>query len=79
MQISGGMRGPMVVLAEDESGGEIVVIDPVGVYLVEAVNQADFRILGQLRMQKFGFDQVQNGDRVGKNHLLYKEGMVKIP
>jgi hypothetical protein len=69
----------MIVLAEDESGGEIVLIDPAGVYLEEAVDQADFRILGQLRMQKFGFDLVQNGDRDGKSHLIYKEGMVKIP
>ena len=30
-------------------------------------------------MQKFGFDLVQNGDRDGKNHLIYKDGMVKIP
>ncbi len=69
----------MIVLAEDEGGGEIVLIDPAGVYLEEAVDQADFRILGQLRMQKFGFDLVQNGNRDGKSHLIYKEGMVKIP
>jgi hypothetical protein len=74
-----GGRGPMIVLAEDEGGGEIMLIDPAGVYLAEAVDQADFRILGQLRMQKFGFDLVQNGDRDGKNHLIYKDGMVKIP
>ena len=74
-----GGRGPMIVLAEDDSGGEIVLIDPAGVYLAEAVDQADFRILGQLRMQKFGFDLVQNGNRDGKSHLNYKEGMVKIP
>jgi hypothetical protein len=69
----------MIVLAEDEGDGEIVLIDPAGVYLAEAVDQADFRILGQLRMQKFGFDLVQNGDWDGKNHLIYKEGMIKIP
>jgi hypothetical protein len=74
-----GGRGPMIVLAEDEDGGEIVLIDPAGVYLAEAANQADFRILGQLRMQNFGFDLVQNGNRDGKNYLIYKEGMVKIP
>jgi hypothetical protein len=59
----------MIVLAEDEGGGEIMLIDPAGVYLAEAVDQADFRILGQLRMQKFGFDLVQNGDRDGKKSL----------
>ena len=58
-----GGRGPMVVLAEDDNGKDIVMIDPAGVYLGEAVDQADFRILGQLRMQKFGFDLVQNGER----------------
>ena len=68
-----GRRGPMIVLAEDEGGGEIVLIDPAGVYLDEAVDQADFRILGQLRMQKFGFDLVQNGNRDGKRHLIYKD------
>jgi hypothetical protein len=30
-------------------------------------------------MRKFGFDLVQNGDRDGKNHLIYKDGMAKIP
>ena len=57
----------MVVMAEDEEGKEIVLIDPAGVYLEEAVDQADFRILGQLRMQKFGL-------------TLYKmeTGMVKV-
>ncbi len=74
-----GGRGPMVVLAEDDKGNEIVLIDPAGVYLEEAVDQADFRILGQLRMQKFGFDLVQNGDGDGMNHLIYKRGEVKIP
>ncbi len=40
----------MVVLTEDDKWNEIVLIDPAGVYLEEAVDQADFRILGQLRM-----------------------------
>ncbi len=74
-----GGRGPMVVLAEDDKGNEIAQIDPAGVYLEEAVDQADFRILGQLRMQKFRFDIVQNGDGDGKNHLIYKRGEAKIP
>ena len=69
----------MVVLAEDDNGNDIVMIDPAGVYLEEAVDQADFRILGQLRMQKFGFDLVQNGDGDGKNHLIYRRREVKIP
>jgi hypothetical protein len=40
-----GGRGPMVVLAEDDKGKEIVLIDPAGVYLAEAVDQAHFHIL----------------------------------
>ncbi len=74
-----GGRGPMVVLAKDDKGEEIVLVDPAGVYLAEAVDQAHFRILGQQRLKKFGFDLVQNGDRDGKDHLIYKEGRMKIP
>ncbi len=33
-----GGRGPMVVLAEDDKGNEVVLIDPAGVYLEEAVD-----------------------------------------
>jgi hypothetical protein len=74
-----GGRGPMVVLAEDINGNEIVLIDPAGVYLSEAVDQAHFRILGQLRLKSFGFDLVQNGDGDGKDHLMYKRDVAKIP
>ncbi len=74
-----GGRGPMVVLAADDQGREIVLIDPAGVYLAEAVDQANFRIFGQQRLKRFGFDLVQNGDRDGKDHLIYKGGKVRIP
>jgi hypothetical protein len=78
MQRSGG--GPMVVLAENESGGAIVLIDPAGVYLAEAVNQADILPDPQTAPdEKVWLRSVQNGDRDGRNHLIYKEGMVKIP
>ncbi len=30
-------------------------------------------------MKRFGFDLVQNGDRDGKDHLIYKGGKVRIP
>ncbi len=33
-----GGRDPMVVLAEDDKGNKIVLIDPAGVYLEEAVH-----------------------------------------
>jgi hypothetical protein len=60
-----GGRGPMVVMAEDVNGKEIVLVDPAGVYLSEAIDQAHFRILGQLRLKSFGFDLVRNGDDDG--------------
>jgi hypothetical protein len=69
----------MVVLAADDYGREIILVDPAGVYLAEAVDQANFRILGQQRLKRFGFDLVQNGNRDGKDHLVYKGGKVKIP
>jgi hypothetical protein len=74
-----GGRGPMAVMAEDINGKEIVLIDPAGVYLSEAVDQAHFRILGQLRLKSFGFDLVQNGDGDGLDHLMYKRDVAKIP
>ncbi len=73
-----GGRGPMVVLARDEKGNEIVLIDPARVYLAEAVDQAQFCIFGQQRLKSFGFDLVQNGDGDGKDHLIYKKS-TKIP
>jgi hypothetical protein len=73
-----GGRGPMVVLAKDDKGNEIVLIDPAGVYLAEAVDQAHFRIFGQLRLKSFGFDLVQNGDGDGMDHLIYKK-LMRIP
>jgi hypothetical protein len=69
----------MVVLAEDDKGKQIVLIDPAGVYLAEAVDQAHFRITGQQRLKSFGFDLVQNGDGDGKDHLMYKKDVAKIP
>ncbi len=72
-----GGRGPMAVLAADDCGREIILIDPVGMYLAEAVDQANFRILGQQRLKRFGFDLVQNGEGDGKDHLIYKGGRVR--
>jgi hypothetical protein len=69
----------MAVLAADDQGREIVLIDPAGVYLAETVDQANFRIFGQQRLKRFGFDLVQNGDRDGKDHLIYKGDKVRIP
>ena len=69
----------MVVQAHDEKGNEVLVIDPSGVYLTESPNQAEFRIFGQQRLKKFGFNLVQDGDGNGVDHLLYKGGVIKIP
>ncbi len=69
----------IVVLAEDDKGKEIVLIDPAGVYLAEAVDQAHFWILGQQRLKSFGFDLGQNGDGDGKDRLMYKRDVAKIP
>jgi hypothetical protein len=74
-----GGKGSMAVLAADDYGREIILIDAAEVYLAEAVDQANFRILGQQRLKRFGFDLVQNGDGDGKDHLIYKGGRVRIP
>jgi hypothetical protein len=67
----------MVTLSEDEEGKDILIIDPSGVYLSESVDQADFRIFGQQRLKRFGFNLVQNGDADGRDHLIYRGGLVK--
>ena len=74
-----GGRGPMVVQAHDENGNEVLVIDPSGVYLAGSTNQAEFRIFGQQRLKKFGFNLVQDGEGNGVDHLVYKGGVIKIP
>ncbi len=65
--------------AHDDNGNEVLVIDPSGVYLSESSNQAEFRIFGQQRLKKFGFNLVQDGDGNGLDHLVYKGGAIKIP
>jgi hypothetical protein len=72
-------RGPMVVKAHDDQGFDVLLIDPSGVLLADAANQAGFRIFGQQRLKKFGFNLVQDGDGNGIDHLMFKNGAVKIP
>jgi hypothetical protein len=55
-----GGRGPMVVQASDCQGNKVVMYDPSAVFLYEAVDQAGFRIFGQQRLKKFGFNLQQN-------------------
>jgi hypothetical protein len=69
----------MVVKARDDQGFDVLLIDPSGVFLADAANQAGFCIFGQQRLKKFGFNLVQDGDSNGVDHLVYKGGVVKIP
>jgi hypothetical protein len=43
------------------------------------INCTWFKTFCFLRLKGFGFDLVQNGDRDGKDHLIYKGGRMKIP
>jgi hypothetical protein len=74
-----GGRGPMVVKALDQDGNKVVLYDPSGVYLKEAVNQAGFRIFGQQRLKRFGFNLQQNDQQHGGDVLNYHNGLKTIP
>jgi len=74
-----GGRGPMVVEALDKEGNRVVMFDPSAVYLKEAVNQAGFRIFGQLRLKRFGFNLQQNDNEHGGDILNYQNGLKVIP
>jgi hypothetical protein len=74
-----GGRGPMVVETLDSEGNRILMFDPSAVYLKEAVNQASFRIFGQQRMKRFGFNLQQQDDSNGGDVLNYNNGLAKIP
>jgi hypothetical protein len=69
----------MVVKTLDDEGNEVVMYDPSAVYLKEAVNQAGFRIFGQQRLKRFGFNLQQNDHQHGGDILNYKNGMKTIP
>jgi hypothetical protein len=49
------------------------------VYLKEAVNQAGFRIFGQQRLTRFGFNLQQNDVEHGGDILNYNNGLKVIP
>ena len=74
-----GGRGPMVVETIDDEGNRIVMFDHSAVFLKEAVNQAGFRIFGQQRMKRFGFNLQQRHDLEGGDILNYNNGLKKIP
>jgi hypothetical protein len=74
-----GGRGPMVVKALDQGGNIVVIFDPSAVYLKEAVNRAGFRIFGQQRLKRFGFNLQQNDQQHGGDILNYNNGLKTIP
>jgi hypothetical protein len=74
-----GGRGPMLVKALDHDGNQVVIYDPSGVYLKEAVNQAGFRIFGQQRLKRFGFNLQQRDQQHGGDILNYNNGLKTIP
>jgi hypothetical protein len=69
----------MVVEALDKEGNRVVMFDPSAVYLKEAVNQAGFRIFGQQRLKRFGFNLQQNDNGHGGDILNYQNGLKVIP
>ena len=69
----------MVVEALDKEGNRVVMFDPSAVYLKEAVNQAGFRIFGQQRLKRFGFNLQQNDNEHGGDILNYQNGRKVIP
>ncbi len=74
-----GGRGPMVVEVLDHDGKKVVMFDPSGVYLNDTVNQAGFRIFGQQRLKRFGFNLQQNDSQHGGDILNYNNGLKTIP
>ena len=69
----------MFVKALDHDGNKVVIYDPSGVYLKETVNQAGFRIFGQQRLKRFGFNLQQNDQQHGGDILNYNNGWKTIP
>ena len=70
-------RGPMVVSTLDDYGNQVFMVDPAGVYVRSSEKQARMRILGQLRMNNFGFNHVQDYES-RSDHLIYRN-KIRIP
>ena len=70
-------RGPMMISTLDETGTQVYLLDPAGVFIKSDSRQAKLRILGQQRMKSFGFNVVQDYS-TGKDHLNYKD-KIRIP
>jgi hypothetical protein len=70
----------MVVKSKDMiEGNEILIFDASAVYLPEEKGQAGFRIFGQQRLKRFGFNLQQNKDSQGGDVLVFNEGKTIIP
>jgi hypothetical protein len=74
-----GGRGPMVVAGRDAEGNEVLIFDAKGVYLDGDLDQAEFRIFGQQRLKRFGFNLIQRNDSDGGDVLSYNGGARLVP
>ncbi len=70
-------RGPMVISTVDENGNQTLMLDPAGVYVKGSDQQARMRILGQQRMNEFGYNIVQ--DYKSKSSDLNYRDLIKVP
>jgi hypothetical protein len=70
-------RGPMMISTLDETGAQVYLLDPAGVFIKSDARQSKLRILGQQRMKRFGFNVVQDYS-TGEDHLNYKDE-IRIP
>jgi hypothetical protein len=70
-------RGPMIISTIDVCGDQVFMLDPAGVYVKGSEQQARMRILGQQRMNSFGFNIVQ--DYKSRTSRLNYRDKVTIP
>ena len=69
----------MVVAGRDAEGNEVLIFDAKGVYLDGDLDQAEFRIFGQQRLKRFGFNLIQRNDSDGGDVLSYNGGARLVP
>ncbi len=69
----------MFVKSKDSEGNEVLVYDPKAVFMEEVHHQAEFRIFGQLRLKRFGYNLVQRDTLDGGDILCYQNGETTIP
>ncbi len=70
-------RGPMMISTMDENGNQVLMLDPAGVYVKGSEKQSRMRILGQQRMNEFGYNIVQ--DYKSKSSDLIYRDIITIP